>query len=126
VPPIETAPPREAAETVTAKLADGDAVIAVYVPGAAPVLRDAVKEPDAAIKVIVTGAPEANVVLLRVTPLGAESVQLPDATEIVVVGSIALGFPLPARVKVNIDEVPLEYPVTTDADDGAATMPEIV
>lgn len=111
---------------MTAKLADGDAVIAVYVPGVAPVLRVAVKEPVAAIKVIVTGAPEANVVLLRVAPLGAESVQLPDATEIVVVGSIALGFPLPARVKVNMDEVPLVYPATTDADDGEATMPEIV
>ena len=68
-------------------------------PALAPVFKDKVMVPDAAVRVSVTEEPELSEELLVVTLLPPETVQVPPVTESVVVGSDP---PPPARVRVNV------------------------
>ena len=76
--------------------------MAVYVAAVEPALRLRVRDPEAAVRVSVTGEPLEIEVFEAVTPVPAATVHVPPDTEIVVVGFVPEP---PARVSVIVVRV---------------------
>ena len=108
--PVITGADKRAALTVTTKVVDP--TVAVYVPAAAPVLSATVNVPEAPFRVIVAESALLKEVLLKAIFEPAVNVQLPDPTEIVVVGAAPES---PARVNEIVDVGESVYPTVLES-----------